>query len=150
MKIAIACDHNGVYHKFEIMNHFKIQGIEFIDFSPYNEQLDDYPLFAFQVGESVAKGESDLGILICGSGIGMSIAANKIKGVRAAHVTNVLESVLSKKHNNANVLTMGSQLVIEDVFKIVDIFINTKFENEERHVRRIEQINNYGNGEYNG
>ena len=149
MKIAIASDHNGVIHKVEIVKHFKNLGIEFIDYSTYNEQLDDYPLFAFKVGESVTKEESDLGILICGSGIGMSIAANKVKGVRAAHVTNVLEAVLAKKHNNANILTMGSQLNIDDVFRIVESFINTQFESEERHVRRIEQINNYKFGEYN-
>lgn len=146
MKVAIGTDHNGPALKEEIIN--KLSDIaEFIDCSPVNDPLDDYPDFAYKVSEMVASKKADLGILICGTGIGMSIAANKVKGIRCAHVTNALEAKLSKMHNNANVMAFGAKN--PDAIEMVKTFLETSFSNEERHVRRCEEIIKIENGEYN-
>ena len=148
MKVAIGTDHNGPALKEEIIN--KLSDIaEFIDCSPVNDPLDDYPDFAYKVSEMVVSKKADLGILICGTGIGMSIAANKAKGIRCAHVTNVNEASLARKHNNANVMAIGKNNRVNDILKMVDIFITTQFSKEERHRRRVDIINKYENGEYN-
>lgn len=146
MKVAIGTDHNGPALKKEIINKLSNMA-EFIDCSPVNDPLDDYPDFAFKVSKMVASGDADLGILICGTGIGMSIAANKVKGIRCAHVTNALEARLSKMHNNANVMAMGAKN--PDALEMAKVFLETSFSNEERHVRRGEEIIKIENGEYN-
>ncbi len=144
MKIAIGTDHNGTEMKKEIKTFLKNRGIEVIDVSEHNSALDDYPEYAFEVGKKVVQGEADLGILLCGTGIGMSIAANKVKGVRCAHVTSTSEAILARQHNNANIIAMGANnQKINDVIKMVDLFINTTFKKEERHVRRNNQILEY-------
>ena len=149
MKIAIGIDHNGTAIKTQLINFLKNKQIEVLDLIKENNPLDDYPEFAFLVGEAVANKEANLGILICGTGIGMSIAANKVKGIRCAHVENENEAALSKEHNNANIISLSAKNTIEDTLKIIEIFINTKFKNEERHIRRIEKISKYENREYN-
>ncbi len=149
MKIAIATDHNGESIKNEIKKYLESKNYEMLDLSPENNPLDDYPDFAFHVGNAVASGNADLGILLCGTGIGMSIAANKVEGVRCAHVSNVNEATLSKEHNNANVLAIGIQNNINDIFKIIEVFLNTDFANDERHIRRINKISKFELGEYN-
>lgn len=119
MKVAIGTDHNGPALKEEIIN--KLSDIaEFIDCSPVNDPLDDYPDFAYKVSDMVVSKKADLGILICGTGIGMSIAANKVKGIRCAHVTNAQEAKLSKMHNNANVMALGAKN--PDAIEMVKIF----------------------------
>ncbi len=144
MKIAIGTDHNGTEMKKEIKTFLKNRGIEVIDVSQHNSALDDYPEYAFKVGEIVAKKEADFGILMCGTGIGMSIAANKVKGIRCAHVSSTSEAILARQHNNANIIALGANNnKINDVIKMIDLFINTEFKKEERHVRRYNQILEY-------
>ena len=111
--------------------------------------MDDYTDYAFLVGSAVSKKDVDLGILLCGTGIGMSIAANKVKGIRCAHVSNVNEASLSKEHNDANIIALSTKNNINELIKIIDVFINTDFKNEERHLRRINKITKIEDGEYN-
>ena len=147
MRIIIGCDHRGVELKNQIIANLKNDGFEVVESSVKNNENDDYPDFAFDVANKVKN--DDLGILICGNGIGISIAANKVKGIRCAHVTNVNEASLARKHNNANVMAIGKNNRVNDILKMVDIFITTQFSKEERHRRRVDIINKYENGEYN-
>ena len=142
MKIVIATDHNGVKEKEIIINNLKEKN-EVVDLSPNNTPTDDYPLYAFNVAEYVNKNEDSLGILLCGTGIGMSIAANKVPGIRCAHVSNINEAKLAKFHNNANVLAMSYKNDINDLLECINMFIITQFGYEERHVRRLNMIENY-------
>ena len=142
MKIAIATDHNGVEEKKKIIE-FLSKDYEVIDMSPINTPPDDYPTFAFKVGEFVRDNKDSLGILLCGTGIGMSIAANKIRGVRCGHVSNVSEAKLAKFHNNANVIALSYKNDINDILECINAFITTNFTNEERHIRRINLITEY-------
>lgn len=143
MKIAIANDHNGVNIKTMLKEYLEELGYEVLDFGSNTSESVDYPNYAFKVGKSVANKESDLGILICGTGIGMSIACNKVKGVRCAKVSNLEEAILSKQHNNANVIALSSHLSESDLKEITKTFIETNFSNEERHIRRNNLIDNY-------
>lgn len=143
MKIAIANDHNGVNIKTMLKKYLEELGYEVLDFGSNTSESVDYPNYAFKVGKSIANKESDLGILICGTGIGMSIACNKVKGVRCAKVSNLEESILSRQHNNANVIALSSHLSESDLKEITKAFIETNFSNEERHIRRNNLIDNY-------
>ena len=143
MKIAIANDHNGVNIKTMLKKYLEELGYEVLDFGSNTSESVDYPNYSFKVGKSVANKESDLGILICGTGIGMSIACNKVKGVRCAKVYNLEEAILSKQHNNANVIALSSNLSESDLKEITKAFIETNFSNEERHIRRNNLIDNY-------
>ena len=143
MKIAIANDHNGVNIKTMLKKYLEELGYEVLDFGSNTSESVDYPNYAFKVGKSVANKESDLGILICGTGIGMSIACNKVKGVRCAKVSNLEESILSRQHNNANVIALSSHLSESDLKEITKAFIETNFSSEERHIRRNNLIDNY-------
>ncbi len=143
MKIAIANDHNGVSIKTMLKKYLEELGYEVLDFGSNTSESVDYPNYAFKVGKSVASKETDLGILICGTGIGMSIACNKVKGVRCAKVSNLEESILSRQHNNANVIALSSHLSESDLKEITKAFIETNFSNEERHIRRNNLIDNY-------
>ena len=140
MKLAIATDHNGVNEKKEIISFLRDKGYEVEDLSQDNTPVDDYPDFASRVCTSVLNGNADLGILMCGTGIGMSIAANKFKGIRCAKVSNDSEAVLSRQHNNANVIALSYKEDINDLKTMIEMFITTEFSNEERHVRRVEKI----------
>lgn len=143
MKISIANDHNGILKKTIIKKYLENLGYEVIDFGSNDSIPVDYPEFAFTVGKSVANKDTDLGILICGTGIGMSIACNKIKGIRCAKVSNVEEAKLSRQHNNANVIALSSHLPDLEITEIVKTFVETDFSNEERHIRRNGLIDNY-------
>lgn len=143
MKIAIGIDHNGSNIKEKIITYLENNGNIVIDNCMANDPLDDYPDFAFNVGNLVANKEADLGILMCGTGIGMSIAANKVKSIRCAHVSNEIEASLAKKHNNANILAISAKNEIEEILKIINVFINTNFSQEERHIRRNNKIAKY-------
>ena len=142
MKIAVATDHNGVKEKEIIINNL-VDKYEIVDFSKENYDTDDYPTFAFKVGEYVRDNENVIGILLCGTGIGMSIAANKVKGVRCAHVSNLAEAKLARMHNNANIIAMSYKTDKNDLLECINAFLITDFANEERHIRRVEMINNY-------
>lgn len=137
MKIILGSDHGGYELKEKIKLHLLNKGIEIIDKGTYSLDSVDYPKYGRIVGESVVSGEGELGIVICGTGIGISIAANKVKGVRCALCHNTTTARLTREHNDANVLAIGGR-IIGDVlaFEMVDIFINTKFEGG-RHLTRI-------------
>ncbi len=141
MKIAIGSDHGGINLKPALIDYLKSKGHEFIDFGCYDNRSVDYTDYALEVAESVAKKECDLGILICGTGIGMSIAANKVKGIRCAHAHDVFSAKMTRLHNDANVLAFGERVIgVGLMLEIVEAFIYTEFSNDERHVRRIEKI----------
>ncbi len=147
MKVAIATDHNGVNEKKELIK--RINEIEFIDLSTDNTPIDDYPDFAFRVCKSVINKEVELGILMCGTGIGMSIAANKVKGIRCAHCSSIEQARLAREHNNANVLALSYKQDLNELEQMIKEFINTKPSTEERHIRRVNKIINYEEGTYN-
>ncbi len=140
MRLAIATDHNGVNEKKEIISFLLNQGFEVDDLSPDNTSIDDYPDFAKRVCESVLNKRADLGILMCGTGIGMSIAANKFKGIRCAKVSNESEAILARQHNNANVIALSYKENINSLKLMIEKFVKTEFSTEERHIRRIEKI----------
>lgn len=146
MKIAIATDHAGREMKLKVIEFLIQNQIEVIDLSKVNTPTDDYPDFAFQVGNSVVNKEAKYGIVICNTGIGVSIAANKVKGVRCAHVSNTYEAQMTRLDNDANVIAISSRLDFELIKEIIKTFINTEFSNEERHIRRIEKIMKYEQG----
>ncbi len=139
--IAIGCDHGGYDLKVEVMEHLKERNIEYKDFGTYTRESCDYPVYAKKVAEAVLSRECELGILICGTGIGISIAANKIKGIRAALCHDCFSAEATKSHNDANILAMGARVVGPGLaLKIVDTFLDTPFSKDERHIRRIKLI----------
>lgn len=140
MKVAIGCDHGGLDLKETVISVLKEMGLEYEDFGTYDRNSVDYPDFAAKVGEAVASGQCQQGILICGTGIGMSIAANKIPGIRAAVCNEVYSAKMARAHNNANVLCLGARVVGPGVAaEIVKAFLTGAFE-EGRHARRVEKI----------
>ena len=147
IKIFLGYDHQGLKCKSDIISYLNENGYEVKVSNIENYDTDDYPDFAKWVCDSVLK-ENSLGILVCGSGIGMSIAANKIKGIRCARVCNGDDAFTAKNHNGANVIAFSSNIPTKEIHKIIDNFIMTKEPNEERHLRRIAKIkemeeNNY-------
>ncbi len=140
MKIGIANDHRGVNLKKKIMNYLHEKNISCVDYGTDTEDSCDYVDYAVKLSDAVKDREVDLGILICGTGIGMSIAANKVDGIRCARVVNSDEARLSREHNMANMMAIGENT--ENVFDVVDAFINTKESTEERHLRRVNKIMN--------
>lgn len=142
--IAIGSDHAGYASKEKLKEYFE-NNITYKDFGTESEESCDYPLIAERVAKLVANGECEKGILICGSGIGMSIVANKVKGVRAALCGNVELAKLSRMHNNANVLCLGARMTdFEEIKKIIKIFLETSFEGG-RHQKRVDQISKIEN-----
>ncbi len=140
MKIALACDHGGFRLKETVKSYLEELNIEYIDFGTFSEESVDYPDFAYKAAKAVAEGEADRGIFICGTGIGISIAANKVKGIRAALCYNIFAAEMSRRHNNANVLCLGGRILGDELAKaIVKIWLETPFEGG-RHRRRIEKI----------
>lgn len=140
MKIAIGCDHVGIILKPTIIEHLEAKGIEVIDKGAYGEQRTDYPLYAKAVADAVVSQEADLGILICGSGIGISIAANKVNGIRAVVCSEPYSAKLSRQHNNTNILAFGSRVIGAELAKmIVDEWLDAQFEGD-RHQKRVEMI----------
>ena len=138
MKIAIANDHHGIELKGKIINYFLKNNIEYVNLGCDEENNVDYVDYAKALCDSIKSGETNYGILICGTGIGMSIAANKVKGVRSASVTNEYCAEFTRRHNDLNVLCLGGRtLGIEVAKRIVDIFLNTPFDGG-RHLKRVE------------
>lgn len=148
MKIFIGTDHRGVEIKKQIKEYLEKQGHEIILSSLPNSANDDYPDFAFETAKKVTNVQESLGILICGNGIGISIAANKVKDIRCARVTTKEEAFAARNHNGANMIAFGG-LSFELVKEIIDEFINTPFATEERHLKRIQKITDYEKGIYN-
>ena len=141
MKIAIGNDHAAPELKLVVIEHLKSKGIDVVDMGCAVGERCDYPDSAKAVCEKVMAGECDLGILICGTGIGMSMAANKVKGIRAACCSDQFSARLTREHNNANVLCFGARVVGEGTaLDLVDAFVDTPYSNDERHQRRIDLI----------
>lgn len=146
MKIGIANDHRGVELKDYLLE--KLQEYEVVNLGTDTNESVDYPDFAFLLGEKVANHELDYGIAICGSGIGISIACNKVKGIRCAKVSNIEEAKYTRIDNDANIVALSANTNQEDALKIVEAFLNTDFSHEERHQKRIDKITKYERGEY--
>ncbi len=145
MKIGLASDHQGFSIKESLKKHFKKEDYQVVDFGTESEEATDYPQFAFAASEKVASLELDFAILICGTGIGMSMASNKVKGVRCAKVDNLREAVLAKTHNNANVLAFSSEQGFSKIKKFLDVFMASTYSYDDRHNRRLEAIVKYEN-----
>ena len=138
--IAIACDHAALDLKGEIMKHLTERDIEFVDYGTYENKSCNYPDYAEKVCNAIKEGKSELGILVCGTGIGMSMAANKCKGIRAACCTDTFSARFTRLHNDANVLCMGARVVGAGLaIDIADIFIDTPFEGG-RHQTRVDMV----------
>lgn len=139
--IAIGSDHGGFELKEKLMEHLSERGLEYKDFGTYSSASCYYPVYAKAVANAVASGECDRGIIICGTGIGVSITANKVRGIRAALCGDCFSAEATRQHNDANVLCMGARVVGEGLaLKIADTFLDTPFSNDERHIRRISMI----------
>lgn len=139
--IALGSDHGGYGLKQEIIRYLEEKGIEYKDYGCYDERPCDYPVYGKKTAQAVASGECEKGILICGTGIGISIAANKVKGIRAALCHDVFSAKATREHNDANMLAMGARVVGPGLaLMIVDTFLNTEFSHAERHQNRIDQL----------
>ncbi|MBQ6152283.1 MAG: ribose 5-phosphate isomerase B [Ruminococcus sp.] len=146
--IAIGCDHGGIQIKNAVIDYLKKNDIDYKDFGCYSEESVDYPVFAYQVAKEVSDGEAELGIICCGTGIGVSMAANKVKGIRAAVVCDEFCAEMTRRHNNANVLCMGGRVIDEEkAVKLASIFLNTEFEGG-RHEKRVDMITAIENGTF--
>lgn len=140
MKIALGCDHGGFAYKTKLIEHLKNNGYDVIDFGTYSEDSCDYPDFALPAAECVVKGEADFGVLICSTGIGISIAANKVPGIRCAHCHDVKSAELTRNHNNSNMIAFGAKIISEELmYEIVDTFLKSGFDGG-RHQRRVDKI----------
>ena len=140
MKIGFASDHRGYKLKQELIEHLK-EEYDVVDFGTDSEESTDYPDYAFLLGENVSNKKVDFGVAICGSGIGISIACNKVLGIRCAKVSSVDEARLSKEHNNAKIIALSYKENMVVLKEMIKTFIETPFSNEERHARRVEKIN---------
>lgn len=140
MLIAIASDHGGFELKEKVKEHLRERNVKFVDLGTNSTESVDYPIYGQACAQAVASGKADRGIVICGTGIGISIAANKVKGIRCGLCTSVEMAELTRKHNNANMLAMGGRILEADTaFAIVDAFIDTDFEGG-RHKRRTDML----------
>lgn len=141
LKIAVAGDHGGFELKEKVKEHLLTRGFEVEDLGTYSEDSVDYPAYGKACGEAVASGQADLGVVVCGTGIGISIAANKVKGIRCGLCTSVEMAHLTKQHNNANILALGGRTTEPELaVKIVDEWLDTEFEGG-RHQRRVDMLN---------
>lgn len=141
MKVAVGCDHGGFDLKEVIIAHLKENGVEVVDEGCPDKQSCDYPIFGKAVAKAVVGGECDMGIVICTTGLGISMAANRVKGCRAAVCTTELAAKMTRLHNDANVLALGANIVGPGLaIEITDTFLNTEFSNGERHIRRVQMI----------
>ena len=139
--IALGCEHGGYGLMQEVIRHLEDRGLEYKNYGCYSEESVDYPVYAKAAANAVASGECEKGILICGTGIGISIAANKVPGIRAALCHDCFSAEATRQHNDANMLAMGARVIGPGLaLKIVDIFLDTPFSNDERHIRRIGMI----------
>ena len=147
MKVGISSDHRGVYLKTELVEYLEHSGYEVINYGTDTMESVDFPKYAFKLGDAITKKKVDVGIAICGTGIGMSIALNKVKGVYCAKISNISEAVLCRSHNNANAIAIGADIDEEQAKSMVDKFLSTPFSNVDKYVRRnkmIEDRENHG------
>ncbi len=141
MKVAVGSDHGGFEMKEAVKKHLEARGYEVKDCGTYSLDSCDYPQFGKAVGREVASGAADFGVVVCTTGIGISMAANKVKGVRCALCSEPLSAKMTRLHNNANVLALGGKMVGENLaMEIVDTFFDTPFSAEEKHARRVSQL----------
>ncbi len=141
--IAVGSDHAGYELKNQLIEHLRNRGYEVKDYGTYSEASCDYPDYAKQVANAVAGGEAEQGLLVCGTGIGMSMAANKVKGIRAAVLSDEFSAEATRSHNDANVLCLGARVIdYAKAEKLLDIFLDTPFSAEEKHIRRISKLEN--------
>jgi ribose 5-phosphate isomerase B len=141
MKIALAADHGGYELKEKVKTHLQLKGVEVLDLGTQTEESVDYPDYGKACGEAVMRGDAERGIVFCGTGIGISIAANKVKGIRCALCTSVMMAELSRKHNNANMLALGGRILETKLaLEIVDVWLTTEFEGGGRHQRRTDKL----------
>ena len=146
--IALGCDHGGFNLITAIKKYLDEKGIEYKEFGTFSEDSVDYPIYAYKVAKAVTSGECQLGILCCGTGIGISMAANKVKGVRAAVVNNAFGAEMTRRHNHANILCMGGRVMSEEeAVKYTDIFLNTPEEGG-RHDKRVAMLTEIENGTF--
>ena len=139
--IALGCDHGGYGLMQDVIKHLEERGLEYKNYGCYSVESVDYPVYAKKVAHAVADGECERGILICGTGIGISITANKVPGIRAALCGDCFSAQATREHNDANILAMGARVTGPGLaLKIVDTFLDTPFSNDERHIRRIKMI----------
>ena len=144
MKVAIGADHGGFKLKELLVQSLRSQNHEVLDCGTFSAESVDYPNYGVAVGEAVVNGDADTGVAICGSGIGIAIAANKVKGVRAATVHDVTSARLARAHNNANVACFGARLIgFETVLDALKAWFETPFDSDERHVRRVAQLDTF-------
>lgn len=141
MKIGFASDHRGYKLKEELKN--RLTNFEIIDYGTNSEESCDYPDFAFKLGEAVVRGDVTFGVAICGSGIGISIACNKVKGIRCAKVTTSEEAKITRIDNDSNIVAFSEKVSVDEAVDIVNTFVNTEFSNLEKHQRRIDKITAY-------
>ena len=147
MRVALGADHGGYELKEAILKHLEAQGLEVQDLGTHSTDSVDYPKYGFAVGNAIIKGETDLGIAICGTGQGIAMAANKISGIRAAVCSETFSARMAREHNNANVLTLGGRVIgVGLALDIVDIFLKTEFAGG-RHARRVNLISDIERGE---
>ena len=141
MKIAVGSDHGGFALKEAVKKHLEAKGIEVEDFGCYSTESVDYAVYGAKVAHCVADGKADYGVLVCSTGIGISIAANKVKGIRCALCGDVFSAKATREHNDANILALGARVTGPGLaLEIVKAFLETPFSNDERHIRRIKQI----------
>lgn len=139
--IAIGCDHGAVDLKNQLKEHLDKKGVAYKDFGCNTNESCDYPIYAHKVTDAILSGECELGILLCGTGIGMSIAANKVKGIRAALCGDCFSAQVTREHNDSNVLCIGARVVGSELaLRIVDTFLGAEFSQSERHKRRIAML----------
>ena len=139
--IAVGCDHAGFALKQELIRHLEERGFRTVDYGTYSEESCDYPDYARKVAHAVVRGEAKMGLLICGTGIGMSLAANKVKGIRAAVLSDEFSAKATREHNDANILCLGARVVdTKKAVKLLDIFVDTPFSFGENHIRRISKL----------
>lgn len=143
MKIGIASDHRGFNKKTKIKKYLAKKGYEIVDYGTDSIKSTDYPQYAFKLGEAVAKKEVEYGVVICSTGIGVSIAANKVKQIRCAKVNNANEAKMAKKHNNANMLAFGNNMYMFIIKDMLDKFFETEAETNEKYINRNQQIADY-------
>ncbi len=140
MKISFGCDHGGFPAKEDVIKYLLENGHEVIDAGTFSDESCDYPEYAVKVCKSVLDGSADKGVLICGTGIGMSIAANKMDGIRCAHVTDLFSAEMTRRHNDTNVIALGARITeTELIIKCIDVFLNTPFDGG-RHQTRIDKV----------
>ncbi len=141
MKIALACDHGGLELKLAIKQHLETEGFETEDFGTHTTDSCDYPDYAAPAARAVAEGRCDRGVLVCTTGVGMSVTANKIPGIRCALLSDLMSARLTREHNDSNIVALGQGVVGEKLaLEIVDTFLATPFSNGERHIRRIAKL----------